>query len=84
MDKSTISMAIFNSYFDITRGYIAIDCISSDAFHPLFDKVPHQHREFVGLSSRGSGLVGDPWQQCLGFGPGEAYGLQIEISIKWS
>ena len=24
MGKSTISMAIFNSYFDITRGYIQI------------------------------------------------------------
>jgi hypothetical protein len=40
MGKSTISMAIFNSYFDITRGYIVIpinqvvfQCISYISWH---------------------------------------------------
>ena len=28
MGKSTISMAIFNSYFDITRGYLQDDVVA--------------------------------------------------------
>ena len=37
MGKSTISMAIFNSYFDITRGYFSFRFLSIPAFQILRD-----------------------------------------------
>ena len=32
MDKSTISMAIFNSYFDITRGYMGVAPVNLEIY----------------------------------------------------
>ena len=51
MGKSTISIAIFNSYFDITRGYHP-----SSSFTSTVDRHRHQ------ISHQGHGAASADWQ----------------------
>ena len=52
MGKSTISMAIFNSYFDITRGYISPIIADSWMLLPFVNTIP----QVLVLSHHVSGL----------------------------
>ena len=55
MGKFTISMVIFNSYFDITRGYV--QCVFSNAEHvffPLFESLSLRQFNWARFSYLGS------------------------------
>ena len=56
MGKLTISMAIFNSYFDITRGYIPnrltiINHIITININPIIHQIIINHRNPTGMGS---------------------------------
>ena len=63
LGKSTISMAIFNSYFDITRGYYKIIPTYGGV---LKCGIPSGHLKFLFRWSNGRSVLDDLGLQCSG------------------
>ena len=58
--------------------YIATDCISSDAFHPLLTRCLISTENLSACLPEGAASWVTPGSDVFD-GPGEAYGLQIKI-----